>query len=53
MARIAKSPDLRAMYAKDGTVAVGSTPAEFRTFIASQLNHMKRVAQEFNIKAVD
>lgn len=53
IARIAKLPEMTAMFAKDGTRAVGSSPAEFRKFLVSETTAMKRVAQEFNIRAVD
>lgn len=53
MGRIAKTEEMTSMFAKDGTLAVGSSPAEFRKFLVGQITHMKRVAQEFNIKAVD
>ena len=51
--RIAKTSEMTSMFAKDGTLAVGSTPAEFRKFLIAETTNMKRVAQEFNIKAVD
>lgn len=53
IARIAKSPDMIAQFAKDGTLVIGSSPADFRKFVISEITTMKRVAQEFNIKAAD
>lgn len=51
--RIAKTTEMTSMFAKDGTLAVGSSPAEFRKFLVNEVTNMKRVAQQFNIKAVD
>lgn len=51
--RIAKTSEMTSMFAKDGTLAVGSSAAEFRKFLIAETTNMKRVAQEFNIKAVD
>jgi tripartite-type tricarboxylate transporter receptor subunit TctC len=53
IARIAKTSEMTSMFAKDGTLAVGSSPAEFRKFLIAETTNMKRVAQAFNIKAID
>lgn len=53
IARIARTPEMTSMFARDGTRAVGSTPEEFRRFLVTETTHMKRVARQFNIRAVD
>ncbi len=53
ISRLAKSPDMLARYADDGTLVVGSSPAEFRKFVVGEITRWKRLAQEFNITAIE
>ena len=51
--RYAKDPMVIRQFAVDGTVPIGSTPAEFRQHLAVEISRYRRIAQENNIKAED
>lgn len=53
MVKYAKTPEMTSLLEKDGTLVVVSTPEEFRKFLVAEINGMRRVAQEFNIKATE
>ena len=49
----AKSPDMIERFADDGTHVLGSSSEEFRRYLIGEITRWKRLAQEFNIKAVE
>ncbi len=49
----AKSPDMIERFADDGTHVLGSSSEEFRRYLVGEITRWKRLAQEFNIKAVE
>jgi tripartite-type tricarboxylate transporter receptor subunit TctC len=49
----ARSTDMLDRFADDGTLVIGSSPAEFRKYLVGEITRWKRIAQEFNIKAVE
>jgi tripartite-type tricarboxylate transporter receptor subunit TctC len=53
IARAAKAPDILERFADDGTLVLGSSPADFRKYLVGEITRWKRLAQEFNIKAAE
>ncbi len=53
MAKYAKTPEMTSLLEKDGTLVSVSTPEEFKKFLLAEITGMRRVAQEFNIKAAE
>ena len=49
----AKSRDMIERFADDGTHVLGSSSEEFRRYLVGEITRWKRLAQEFNIKAVE
>ena len=49
-AKVARSPDVARMLAEDGSITVGSTPAQLREVIISEASRWRRVIQENGIK---
>lgn len=47
---VARSPEIIAALEADGAVAVGSTPAQYRQHIASEIERWKKIVQENGIK---
>ncbi len=50
VAKVVKSPKLLAYFDAGGYVTVGSTPEEFRKFLAEDLQKMREIARKANIK---
>ncbi len=48
--RVAKSPDVAAIFEAEGGAPVGSTPAQFRQLIITETERWKKVVQENGIK---
>jgi tripartite-type tricarboxylate transporter receptor subunit TctC len=46
-------PEMRKKLADQGIVAVGSTPDEFRAFLADEIARWAKVIKDANIKATD
>jgi tripartite-type tricarboxylate transporter receptor subunit TctC len=51
IAKAVKSPEVQARFGPDGTVAVGSTPAEFAEFIKLEQGRWSQVVKQAAIKA--
>jgi tripartite-type tricarboxylate transporter receptor subunit TctC len=51
LAGIARSPDVAAALANDNSEPVGSTPGEFRQFIAAEIPRWRKLVQDSGIKA--
>ena len=51
--RFAKDPKVIKQLAADGTVPVGSTPAEFRQHLMTEISRWRRVVKENDIKSED
>jgi tripartite-type tricarboxylate transporter receptor subunit TctC len=49
--RLAKDPKVIAQLAASGTIAVGSSPAEFRQHLVTEINRWRKIAQDNDIKA--
>jgi len=49
----ARSRDMIDRFADDGTLVMGSSSEEFRRFLVGEITRWKRLAQEFNIKAIE
>lgn len=52
-ARHARAPDMQEKFAEDGTLLIGSSPGEFRKYLIGEIMRWKRLAQEYNIRAVE
>ena len=52
-ARHAKDPELVRQFDIDGTLLVGSSPAEFRQYLVAEINRWRKVALDNDIKAED
>lgn len=50
LAKLAKNPDVAKRFEADGTVMVGSTPAQFAQFISKEIPRWIRLVKENNIK---
>jgi tripartite-type tricarboxylate transporter receptor subunit TctC len=51
IARAVKHPEVQARFGPDGTLAIGSTPAEFAEFIRLEQARWSQVVKQANIKA--
>jgi tripartite-type tricarboxylate transporter receptor subunit TctC len=51
IAKAVKSPEVQARFGPDGTIAVGSTPAEFAEFIRLEQARWSQVVKQASIKA--
>ncbi len=50
LAKVARLPDIVATLEKDGSIAVGNTPAQFRTLIVSEAARWKKIVDETGIR---
>jgi tripartite-type tricarboxylate transporter receptor subunit TctC len=53
LVKVAQSPDVIAKMEAEGSVMVGSTPAQFRELIVSEVTRWQKVAQEAGIQPED
>ena len=51
LAKITRSPDVVATAEADGTVLVGSTPAQARTYLETEINRWRKLVKENDIEA--
>ena len=49
----AQTADMQERFSVDGTIGIGSSPAEFRQYLVTEITRWKRLANEFNIKATE
>ena len=49
--KIAKMPDVIDKFKDDGTIMVGSSAAEFRKHVLTEITRWRKVVQEHNIQA--
>ena len=52
-ARVAKAPDVAGPLAAEGTMMVGSTPAQFRQIIAAEAARWRKLVQDTGIQLED
>ncbi|MCG3770666.1 MAG: hypothetical protein JW384_01820 [Nitrosomonadaceae bacterium] len=53
LAKIAKDPELEQKFSADGTEMIGSSSEQFKQFVASEFNRLKKVVEDGGIKLGD
>ena len=53
LARVARAPEITQKLAPEGTVSIGSTPEQFRDYIATETTRWRKLVQDTGIKLGD